>query len=872
MTRVVTAGAVVLAGSLVLAALGVLAGCAWGSTAPRHEQDAGTRIALTDGWMLHREGETNGIPAQVPGLVQQTLLEAGVIPDPYVGTNEEDVRWVEECAWEYRVTTSVSPELLDRDRIELVFDGLDTYAEVFVNGERVLSAENMFRRYRADVTGKLQLHDNAIRVVFTPPMQRNRSRVVERGHALPADNDHGEVRVAVETRKAPFQFGWDWAPRLVTMGIWRPVWLVGSRAQAIEGVVVRQGERTPERATMDVRLRVRADGASGGTVELRVDGEDAARARQDVELAEGMTEVRIPLEIPAPELWWPAGHGAQRLYALNARLLVDGDVVSSEATRFGIRDVELRQTEDERGTAFEFVVNDRPVFLRGANYVPQDSLLTRVQPTDHRWLLEQARAANMNALRVWGGGIYEDDAFYRTCDELGILVWQDFMFACSMYPGDAAFTANVLAEVEDNVRRLQNHPSLALWCGNNEIEVGWKNWGWQATYGYSDAEAGEMWGDYTALFHGRIPSLLTDLDPDRPYVPTSPLSNWGKPENFGHSSMHYWGVWHGREPFANYRTNVGRFMSEYGFQSFPAMATLRTFAAEDDLALDSPVMRHHQKSGIGSDLVQVHLERRYPRPRTFDDLVYLSQLSQAYGVGLAITNHRMAAGHCAGTLYWQLNDCWPGPSWSSIDYQGRWKKLHYTARDLFAPATVLVDEAAEGRIRVVVANDRAEALRGRVRLSVMALDATTVRRLEDLTVDVPPGTSHAVTDLDRATLFDASTPPTEHVLRATLEQDGRTIAERTWHACAPKQLRLTDPHIRRSIAPVPNGFAITLTASAYALDVFVETDEPRTNPSDNFFELWPGVPRTVTIETARDRRTFERGLRIRSLFDTFGVR
>ncbi len=400
-------------------------------------------------------------------------------------------------------------------------------------------------------------------------------------------------------------------------------------------------------------------------------------------LKKGKQTVKLEYDIDNPQLWWSNGSGNPYLYEKKLLIKRKKKVLSSKQFKFGIREIELVHETDEIGTAFYFKLNGEPIFMKGANYIPQDVFLPRVTNEDYEKLILAVKEANMNMIRVWGGGVYERDIFYELCDQHGILVWQDFMFAGSMYPDLPEFHSSIKKEVRDNIIRLRNHPCLAIWCGNNEIEVAWNNWGWQKQHGYSTEDSIEIWHNYLKIFEEMIPKQLTELDPYRPYTTTSPLSNWGTAENFNHASMHYWGVWHGRDPFEKFEENVGRFMVEYGFQSFPSFDVLKEVIPEDELNLDSETMKNRQKSYIGNGLILKHVEQYYDSPKDFKSFVKLSQKTQAKGMQMAIQSHMNNRPHCMGTLFWQLNDCWPGPSWSVIDYYGNKKDAYFTVKEEF---------------------------------------------------------------------------------------------------------------------------------------------------------------------------------------------
>lgn len=624
-------------------------------------------IELNGKWEFSQVGTNKWYPATVPGVVHTDLLANKLIPDPFWENNEQQLQWIGQKDWQYHTTFGVSKAQLNNENIELVFEGLDTYAEVRLNGIVIIQATNMFRKWKADIKKALRVGKNTLKVLFRSPISYNQKKYEAYPYKLPSGSETKEPRVGSFTRKAAYHFGWDWGPRFVTMGIWRPVKINTWNTTKITDVhcYTQSIDYQSKEAKMMAEIMVQASKAT--QVQITID--DTTFAQR---LKAGKNVIAYPFTVKNPQLWWCNGEGMPHLYTLKVGL-THQRLTTQKQLKYGIRTIELVNTPDSIGTAFYFKLNGKPVFMKGGNYIPQDVFLPRVTTAQYRKLIQDIKNANMNMIRVWGGGIYERDFFYDLCDENGILVWQDFMFAGSLYPGDANFVANVRQEVKENIIRLRNHPCIALWCGNNEIDVAWKNWGWQKQYGYSPQDSAKIWQDYLHLFHKVIPAQLKQFDGHRNYTTTSPLSNWGTAENFNHSSMHYWGVWHGREPFEKFKDNVGRFMVEYGFQSFPSMETIRKFAADSSLSLTSTTMKNRQKSYIGNGLITKHIEQYYNTPKSFEDFVQLSQQTQAKGLQMAIREHMGRQPHCMGSLFWQLNDCWPGPSWSVIDYYGRHK-------------------------------------------------------------------------------------------------------------------------------------------------------------------------------------------------------
>ena len=656
------------------------------------------RLSLDEGWEFSTIDSSNWLPAEIPGVVHADLIRNHQIPNPYFRLNEMEVQWVEYQTWVYRCTFHVHEELLRREKVSLVLPGLDSHADISLNGKpvpfpgdpdfRKNTPRNMFRTWTYEVKSYLNPGENQIEITFHPLIQSTQVARDTLGYALPADNDASEEKASIFVRKAPYHFGWDWGPRLVTAGIWKTPYLEAWDGTEILDWSFVTKSITTDAAEAELEVHIQAKRPGNFSLEGSI-GEQVIDRR--LALSADPMRVRIPLTIQDPQLWWPQGSGEPYLYPLNLKLKKGYRVLDEIQAQIGIRTVELIRETDEIGESFYFEVNGEPIYMKGANYIPGDPLLLGKDDERYRQVLLDAAKSNMNMIRVWGGGIYETDGFYDLCDSLGLMVWQDFMFACSMYPGDPEFRENVKAEAEENIIRIRNHPSLALWCGNNEMEVAWFNWGWQQTYKLTPEDSTRIWNDYLYLFEELLPTAVRTFDPNTDYLPSSPVSNWGKAENFNYGDNHYWGVWHGEEPFAEYRYNVPRFMSEYGFQSFPEIHTLLIFSTWDDFDLESEVMTDRQKSYKGNGLLMDYLNRHFDPPADFEEFVHLNQLVQAEGVALAIKTHRKRKPHCMGTLYWQLNDAWPGPSWSGIDYAGRWKAMQYRVRDLYKPVVILPD-------------------------------------------------------------------------------------------------------------------------------------------------------------------------------------
>jgi beta-mannosidase len=827
-------------------------------------------MALNSGWEFRQASGDAWRPASVPGCVHTDLLAARLIDDPFFGTNEHNLQWIEDKDWEYRVVFDTPPAFRGREHIEIDFEGLDTYADVFLNDSLLFQADNMFREWKAPCAGVLRAKGNELRVYFHSPASAVRARWLSLGYELP-----GGARVL--TRKAAYQYGWDWAPRFVTSGIWRPVHLRAWDAARITDLRIVQKRVTGESAELAAVFEIEASSRRNVVLSLLLDDRSVASA--GAKLVPGLNEISIDFSIPEPKLWWPNGLGEPHLYDFLGEMRDETLVVDLAARRIGLRTVELVRDRDPKGESFFFRVNGVPVFMKGANFVPMDSFIPRVSADRYGSLVASAADAGMNMLRVWGGGVYESELFYDLCDEYGILVWQDFMFACGMYPGDPAFLANVREEAAGVVKRLRNHPCLALWCGNNEIDEGWRNWGWQRQYGYSAADSAKIWNDYVRLFHELLPEIVAELDSGAAYWPSSPGFGRADPRSLAEGDSHDWGVWHDGEPFDSFREKVPRFMSEFGFQSFPSPATIAGFADPDDWRLESAVMLAHQKHPRGNETIRAYMERDYRAPRDFESFVYVSQLLQAEGMKTAIEAQRRAKPSCMGSLYWQLDDCWPAPSWSSIDYEGDLKALYYFARDAFAE--VLVSPVVEkGILRAYAVSDRAKAIEGVAILKLLDFTGDVVW-VDSRRVSMGANSSAAFFESDAGSLLGGR-PANAVVLLAELWEGDALLSKNYLYFAPPRDLDLPPFDAARpgekesgssisvqSISRVQWGYSISLCARTLVKNLFLSVDGHEGYFERNFFDMPPGSCETVLFVTDEDIRDFHTVLRMKSLADTY---
>ena len=787
-------------------------------------------------WTLNQSGKKKTYNATVPGTVHTDLMKNGVIPDPFFGDNEEKVKWIENETWEYQTTFVLTAGELAFKIIDLRFEGLDTYADVLLNGKNILSANNMFRIWDIPVKSHLKPGKNHLKIVFRPAKSEG-SKIAA---SLPYKMPEGE---RIFARKAQYHYGWDWGPKLLTAGIWQDVTLRFRNDAVITHVSYVQEELTDQLARLAFKCTL--DVPNDGDYSISINDKD-----HNIQLKTGKNTISLPYDIQNPKKWWTNGLGNPHLYPFKISLKKSQKSIDTRSMNIGLRTIELVQEKDKAGTSFYIKLNGIPVFMKGANYIPPHSFLPSAGDNIYKELIKNTVEGNMNMLRVWGGGVYADDVFYDECDKHGILVWQDFMFACAMYPGDTEFLNNVRQEVIDNVRRLENHACIALWCGNNEVDEAWHNWGWQKQFNYSEKDSAKIWHDYQKLFHELIPNTLTEMLPSHKniYWPSSPSIGWGRKESMTQGDSHYWGVWWGMQPFDVYKEKTGRFMSEYGFQGMPPVSSFRKFIPINQLNLNSPSVKSHQKHPTGYQTIQTYMERDYKISTKFEDYIYVSQILQAEGMKVAIEAHRRSMPNCMGSLYWQLNDCWPVTSWSSVDYYGMWKAFHYQAKRSFEP--LLLSFNKENKlINLYMVNDLLNASTGTLNIQLIDFNGNTLWS-DTRNVNVKTNTSEVIysTAEDVFLKFDS----TQTVLVADFIASGQTVQSASYLFAKPKNLNLYKPAIK--VKNVSRD-AIEISSDKFVKDLYLISDS--VHFSDNFFDLLPGRIKKVKLSQQASDITFK---------------
>ncbi len=826
------------------------------------------QLDLCGAWTLAQEGAKGSCPAAVPGCVHTDLLAAGVIDNPFYRDNEAKLQWITDANWVYERTFQTE-DMLAFDRVLLRCEGLDTAATVTLNGVVLGTVDNMYRTWEFDIKAVLKTGRNTLAVRFESPL-KYAARRAEGKRALPGWSAPHETRLRAWIRKEPCSFGWDWGPVLTSSGIWRPIEIVAFNTVRITDLRIRQDHSRFKQGIVGLDIDATAEVCPGaGPLEAlgRVFYKGGVIADARGEWVDG--RVSLHIDVRNAQLWWPAGLGDQPLYEVALDAQRERVNLAHAARRIGLRTLRLDRRADAWGESFQFVVNDVPFFAKGANWIPADAFVTRLSRVEYARLVKAAVVANMNMLRVWGGGIYESDAFYDLCDEYGVCVWQDFMFACATYPVfDDEWLENVRAEAEQNVRRLRHHPSIALWCGNNELEQGLVGDTW------NDSQM--SWADYSALFDRLLPGVVRDLDPDRGYWPCSPHTpppgdrrDHGDPAR---GDAHLWAVWHGRQPFEWYRSAYHRFCSEFGFQSFPEPRAVEAYTEPGDRNITSYVMEKHQRSGIGNTVILQYMLDWYRMPSGFANTLWLSQIQQGMAIKYAVEHWRRNRPRCMGALYWQLNDCWPVASWASIDYDGRWKALHYMARRFYAPLLVSgVENTQDGTVEVHVCNDPLKPFRGTVGWRVTRLDGTVVLS-DSLPVEIAGNSTARPTTLNLAGLIAAHGARDLIVWLTMLDAEGSAVSWNIVTFCRPKHMELQPPAPRIEIrAWDDNSYAVTLTAKAPILWLWISLKNLEAKCDDNFICLEPDRPMRIRVTPAVRMKmdAFREALDIRSIWDTY---
>jgi len=797
-------------------------------------------------WQFRKVGTTEFYPASVPGTVHTDLFTNHLIKDPFFSDNEKSLQWIEQEDWEYVGQFDCDELLFTNKHIELNFEGLDTYATIFLNGKQILDCNNMFRYWNKDVKPFLKVGNNTLQIIFESAVKKGKAEANKLKYTLPGDEK-------VFTRKAQYQYGWDFSPRFVTCGIYKPIRMIVWNDFKMESMHHIITELNKSKAVVKFISEIISDCDTSLVISMKGDC-SVAKSKQSLlatnkslQLHKGLNRDTFTYQINNPELWYTNGSGKQAMYRIQFSSIDNTKSVLFHHMEIGLRTIELVRQKDMIGEQFYFKVNGNPVFMKGANYVPQDNFITRVSSEKQSRLIERATQSNMNMIRVWGGGLYPDDEFFEACDKNGILVWQDFMFACAMYPGDSAFIENVKEEVSQQICRIRHHPSLALWCGNNEVDEGWKNWGWQKQYNYSKSDSTQIWNDYVNLFQNEIPRLVKQLHPlstniSMPYHSSSPFIGWGRSESMKQGDAHYWGVWWGMQPFEMYQKKVGRFMSEYGFQALPMMNTLKQISDSSVLNLNSVSIQSHQKHPTGFQTIETYMKRSYSIPEDFKKYNYVSQLLQRDGLKMAIEAHRKAMPNCMGTLYWQLNDCWPGISWSTIDFNDQPKAAYFETKKLYNDVLISVSEV-EDKFQIYIVSDKKSNCKALMTVSVKDFSGKIIfQKIEKVDMKKMSSTvyfSLLDTDLKKCAKIES------YISVELKDSFGSIISFATYCFVKPTELKLTDPQLK--IELTKDKSSIQITSKSFVKDLFLFSNDTNFLLENNFVDIEPNVPLKIKL-------------------------
>ena len=831
---------------------------------------------LHEGWKFRQARLTNWYPATVPGVVHTDLLQNKIIEDPFFRLNERGLQWIDKEDWVYETCFTLAADMMRKENMELVFEGLDTYADVYLNDECILKADNMFRRWSIPVRQYIREENNILKVYFHSPVKIDVPKWDALPYQYPASNDQSEngglfnKKISIFARKAGYHYGWDWGPRLVTSGIWRPVYIRAWSDLRINDVFIEQKEVGAGRAVIAGHVELDADKDMDGVL-VTITDEATGRVLGEwqADLKRGTNRVTVDFVLHKPKLWWSNGLGEPFLYRFRTDIIAGGELLDSKTERVGIRSLKVVHQPDKDGHTFYIELNGRPVFAKGANYIPLDNFLPRVTPENYKRTILDAAGVNMNMLRVWGGGIYENDVFYDLCDEHGIMIWQDFMFACSMYPAEGALLDNIHQEAVDNVKRLRNHACIALWCGNNECQDAWLGWGWKCEIERQNKEyADKIWAQYRQQYHVTLPGVVREYAPGTFYWPSSPFAFEGEMSGTTDGDRHYWSVWHGKAPISDYDSEKSRFFSEYGFQSFPEFESVKRYAPyPEDWDIRSEVMMSHQRGGDHANgLIETYLLNEYKKPRDFRAFLYMNHVLQGDAIKTAIESHRRQMPYNMGTLFWQHNDCWPVASWASRDYYGRWKAQHYYVRKAYDD--ILISPVVEGDdLKVYAVSDRLENTSGRLQLQVCQFDGTVVHHW-DKSVGISGNDSRVCFSAPLAKLLEGADRGTVYVRVDYTDKSGR-VYHNNYYLGKQKDMDYPKVDLQTEVRSIEGGYEVTVSADKFARAVCLSVADNESVYSDNYFDVQPKSSVQVQVRTRLSAEAFNGSLRLTCLNNEF---
>lgn len=825
------------------------------------------RRDINEGWRFRQGRSEIWYPATVPGTVHTDLMDNEIIEDPFYRLNERAVQWVDKEDWMYETYLTPTSDELAASNQDLVFYGLDTYADVYLNGKPLLNADNMHRTWRVDVKDKLEAGPNKLEVYFHSPIKIDLPKCDLYDYGFntgPDQSQNGGIfdkLVSIFARKAGYHYGWDWGPRLVTSGIWRPIVLETWSGPKIENVQVIQNDVTAAKAALSLITEVSSDIEGDASLEVKANGKTIAS--RNVNLKKGINRIEMPAQIEKPQLWWPNGLGEPYLYDFTTSITA-ADGSDSDSQEIGLRSIKLHNDKDKYGHNLYFEVNGKPVFMKGADMVPLDNFLPRITREKYEKHVLDAKNVNMNMIRVWGGGVYEDDYFYELCDRNGILVWQDFMFACSTYPADEKFLASIRSEAIDNVRRLRNHACIALWCGNNECQDVFYGWGNRKNYYEEKGVLPLLESQFKAMYFKTLPAVVEEYGGGTAYRPSSPFAFEDTPSDGINGDDHYWGVWHGRDSIGHYNVKRARFFSEYGFQSFPEFESVKLYAPQQrDWDINSEVMMSHQRAGsYANNLIRDYMAEEFGVPDNFEDFLYVGMILQGDAIKTAMEAHRRDMPYCMGTLVWQHNDCWPVASWAGRDYYGRWKAQQYFTRKAYRD--ILVSPVVKGdTLSIHLVSDRRSATRGNLSIKAMTLDGKTIWQKNIRTTAKALESRQVFASDIRPILGDNKRGQVIFYTEFTTgdAEPYYNIA----YACRQKYMEYKKPVFSVDVEPAEGGYDVTVGTDVFARGVFLSVDGIENFFEDNYFDLLPGSSQKIRVNTAISRDEFVKQLKIKSV-------
>lgn len=812
-------------------------------------------IELSQNWQFGNKDSELRYKAVVPGTVHTDLLKNNLIADPFYGCNEKELQWIEQCDWQYQTTFEVDSQLLKHQNISLVFNGLDTYAHVFVNNQLLLKTNNMHRAWESLCKERLQLGTNTITIDFKSAIAQYKADSAALNHHLPG----GQWAFA---RKAAYHFGWDWGPRFVTAGIYKPIYLKMWNNHRPQDFFLSTKNIRQNKATIQLAFSTSSAIPEDATLTIVHKETEQTFDKRTIKLAGNNQKHQYTFDIHQPKLWWTNGLGDPHVYTVQIEIATESGYKHEITLPLPIMTLKATLQNDDNGQALFVELNGHKIYMKGANYIPMHSFLSEVKTENYRQVVETARNTNMNMLRVWGGGVYENDEFYEICLRNGILIWQDFMFACSMYPYDSSFQNNVQQEAEYQVKRLRKHANIAIWCGNNEVDEAWHNWGYHKSAQFTKHDSANMWEGYKKIFHDILPKAVYTHDASTLYISTSPLYGWGRKESMTHGSAHYWGVWWGVEPYETYLQKVPRFMSEFGLQAMPSMATIHEFQDPKADSLFSPSLQCHQKHPTGYETIAKYLQVENLKAQTLEDFIYMSQIVQAKGIGLGIEAQRKAKPYCMGSLYWQINDCWPVASWSSTDFYGDAKALQYKAKQLFDDIMISIILQNDS-VNICLVSDRLQNAKGTFSVNTISPSGKRVLVINQIVEIEANGVLH-IANKPKHQLFENIDLSTT-LIESVFEDTSKKTYMRQDFLVKTGDIALCTPNIHINIKKEVEGYSIYLSTDVVAPFVQLYLTDSHGKFNRNFINIIPNTNETVFCKTNLSTELFRSQLKIRSL-------